>query len=629
MTVCGCRRSSRLLLAAALFPWLYGAAALGTTAGLVIYKDNSFDPDSQAEIATFSSVQHFTAVDAVLTTGGATLRLQSGQEPIYIPQAGDPDSTAEEATGTILGAERRFPQFTAKLEILRQRWAALPKAAPAVTTGRAISASAESTSTLTADEWKKKATEEYPGLAVVGSPLNAAFVAKYKAYQGSNYFDTPDWPMRLAKECAQATPVRSPASLADRLANTSWNDANKEDSQGNQKSFTLNPDMTVRANWRHKELGWWKVLDDTRIELHVARDTSVRAVLVFNEDLTEATDDDNQSYHRLNPPASQTTAQVQPSQQAGAPAPAKVLRTKSGGVFQSWSVTRIDGDTVVISHADGISRIPISDLPDDLSGFSPEVIARAQQLRQQAAAVKQKQTPIGTDTAAINAAIVAEGGKPSSLIPGIAPAAPGANGNAPTSAISAPWSTATASVSPAEKTFAEKVADAQSEMKEHTQDGDDVRARLKDESAGKLVVKGLFLGMNFNDCYAAFQPFGKDTWYLEKGVRKVDGNDMLCFTFISQRFTMGGRVLAYPDTKKVARFFFDRPLSDFLFDCDDLDASDFAQQFINSYPVPDLKPGVRNGRQVWIHDDPDGWSLLITPNKDVDVSFTKSHSFGD
>jgi hypothetical protein len=62
------------------------------------------------------------------------------------------------------------------------------------------------TPALTVDEWKKKAIEQYPQLAVAGSPLNAAFVAKFKAYQGTSYFDAPDWPMRLAKECAEAMP---------------------------------------------------------------------------------------------------------------------------------------------------------------------------------------------------------------------------------------------------------------------------------------------------------------------------------------------------------------------------------------------------------------------------------------
>jgi len=70
--------------------------------------------------------------------------------------------------------------------------------------GTTGNASTDSSPSLTVDDWKKKAIEQYPDLAVAGSPLNVAFVAKYKAYKGTNYFDSPDWPMRLAKECADS-----------------------------------------------------------------------------------------------------------------------------------------------------------------------------------------------------------------------------------------------------------------------------------------------------------------------------------------------------------------------------------------------------------------------------------------
>ena len=273
------------LMAAGLLPWLHGMDALGATGGLVIYKDHSFDSDSMAEIENYRSVQHFPSVDNVHTTDGQTLRIFSGQEPIYIPEPGEPDSTAEETTATILAAERRYPQFTRKLEVVRRAWAALPAAAPPVQTTSATSA--KSNSALTVDQWRKKAMEQFPELAVAGSPLNAAFVAKYKAYQGSNYFDSPDWPMRLAKECAGAIP---------------W-----------------------------------------------------------------------------------TNGVSQAAQSAPVAAPATdVLLTKSGRVFQAWSVTRIDGDAAIVNHADGISRVPIADFPDDLSKFPRDKIAAVQQFRERA-----------------------------------------------------------------------------------------------------------------------------------------------------------------------------------------------------------------------------------------------------
>jgi hypothetical protein len=416
-----------LMLGMILFGLINGADLFGATGGIVIYKENSFEPDSSAEIETYQSVEHFAAVDNVITTGGQPMRITSDQEPLYIPQAGDPDSTAESVTRTILDAEKRFPQFARKLEVARLAWAALPKAAPAV----------------------------------------------------------------------QPTPSSFP------------------------------------------------------------------------------------------------TVAPQPAPAGGS---ADDLHTKSGEVFQSWTVTEIEGDTVVISHADGISKVAISDLPDDLKGFPPDVAARIRQFRQQAADIQR----------AAKAAPSVSNGRGNALV-----------------------QVAHGSLADTIKPWDEQFAEIQKEDNKNTQDAEAIRLRLKDQSVGQLVVKGIFLGMSIDDCYAAFQPFEKDTWYLQKGIRKVDGKDMLSLVFVSRECSMGGSILADAETKSVTRFFFDRPLTNFLFESDDLSADDFAQQFINGYSIPDLKPGTRYGREVWIHDDPAGWTLLITPDKDIDVSFTKAHSFGD
>ena len=51
---------------------------------------------------------------------------------------------------------------------------------------------------------QSKAMELYPDLGVAGSPLNTEFVARVNRYQveKKDYFAEPDWPIRLAKECA-------------------------------------------------------------------------------------------------------------------------------------------------------------------------------------------------------------------------------------------------------------------------------------------------------------------------------------------------------------------------------------------------------------------------------------------
>ena len=76
--------------------------------------------------------------------------------------------------------------------------------------------------------------------------------------------------------------------LAERLANTKWSmdsDSTMDPSVG---WFMLNSDMTTRAGW-HKEVYWWKVVDDSRIAMRVTQKDSTRH-LTFNKDLTEATD---------------------------------------------------------------------------------------------------------------------------------------------------------------------------------------------------------------------------------------------------------------------------------------------------------------------------------------------------
>jgi hypothetical protein len=72
-----------------------------------------------------------------------------------------------------------------------------------------------------------------------------------------------------------------------------------------------------------------------------------------------------------------------------------VLHTKNGETLSDWKFSAMEGDMVVITDADGISRIPITDLPDNQFGFPPEVMARAQQLRQQAADQAQMGTAQG------------------------------------------------------------------------------------------------------------------------------------------------------------------------------------------------------------------------------------------
>jgi len=217
------RNYTVMLFATACAAWICGGKTLAAGGGLVIYKDYSFDPDSQAEITDYTSFDRYPSVDNVVTASGQTLQITPGQEPIYIPRAGDPKSNGAVVARSIVAAERRFPQFATKLEAYRQAWAAAPSATPA---------------------------------AKASPPIAAA------------------------------------------------------------------PQPTAEA---------------------------------------EAAD----------------------STQAGGSE--RVLHTKNGETLSDWKFSAMEGDMVVITDADGISRIPITDLPDNQFGFPPEVMARAQQLRQQEA----------------------------------------------------------------------------------------------------------------------------------------------------------------------------------------------------------------------------------------------------
>lgn len=54
-----------------------------------------------------------------------------------------------------------------------------------------------------ADAAKSRAIARYPQLAVAGSPLNSAFVARVRRYQVEKpqVFDDPEWPTQIAREC--------------------------------------------------------------------------------------------------------------------------------------------------------------------------------------------------------------------------------------------------------------------------------------------------------------------------------------------------------------------------------------------------------------------------------------------
>ena len=60
---------------------------------------------------------------------------------------------------------------------------------------------------------QQKAVALYPDVGVAGSTLNNEFVARLKRYRAekAEFFAEPDWPIRLAKECADELAAKPPA----------------------------------------------------------------------------------------------------------------------------------------------------------------------------------------------------------------------------------------------------------------------------------------------------------------------------------------------------------------------------------------------------------------------------------
>ena len=60
------------------------------------------------------------------------------------------------------------------------------------------------------------------------------------------------------------------------------------------------------------------------------------------------------------------------------------LKTKSGEIFKSYTITRREGSIVYVSHAGGVSRVPISDIPDLIAWpyVKPEVEDKVEKAKQ-------------------------------------------------------------------------------------------------------------------------------------------------------------------------------------------------------------------------------------------------------
>ena len=92
------------------------------------------------------------------------------------------------------------------VEATPERAILAPTPEPTLTARQEPSATPQPTPAFaTVAEAQRAALERYPTLSIGGSPLNAAFVARYKLYKQTRpeYFNDAAWPMNLAVEVSQ------------------------------------------------------------------------------------------------------------------------------------------------------------------------------------------------------------------------------------------------------------------------------------------------------------------------------------------------------------------------------------------------------------------------------------------
>ncbi len=71
-------------------------------------------------------------------------------------------------------------------------------------------------------DWQQQAVRKYPDLGVEGSDINKLFVQKYRKLRSmeTEYFAEPDWPIRLADECARELNLHPSQSIPNGQVST-------------------------------------------------------------------------------------------------------------------------------------------------------------------------------------------------------------------------------------------------------------------------------------------------------------------------------------------------------------------------------------------------------------------------
>ena len=143
----------------------------------------------------------------------------------------------------------------------------------------------------------------------------------------------------------------------------------------------------------------------------------------------------------------------------------------------------------------------------------------------------------------------------------------------------------------------------------------EVHSKQKAESQ-MLNFKGFYIGMPINEAKITIEKITGYQWELTE----LPSGQHYCFR--PEEYNDGFGIYAHRESGKVYKFLFSGKCVDKIFNSYELTPKDFAKAFIDAYKIPKLD---WNG-EIWIYKSPYGFTLIITPNKELAVVESEKRS---
>ncbi len=126
-----------------------------------------------------------------------------------------------------------------------------------------------------------------------------------------------------------------------------------------------------------------------------------------------------------------------------------------------------------------------------------------------------------------------------------------------------------------------------------------IKQLIEEARKKTLVVKGLFIGMDYDDAI----------FLLKKmyGIKHWDGYNTRYW------------VVAKDNNNKVKNFKFFPSMTNRMFNVKDMSGLEFSDAFANGYNLPALQLGIKKTTLEWYYSDPRGFKVTITEHKEVIV----------